>query len=118
MLGWSHYVTLLTITNIDERRFYEIEACINSWGARELERQVAALRYERLLNDRTWAFLARVGFGEINLKFPKPKTPLDQNNLALQPTTHESAGIEDFDRATVQRVIDNFVELDDVLSGY
>ncbi|MCR4337885.1 MAG: DUF1016 N-terminal domain-containing protein, partial [Candidatus Omnitrophica bacterium] len=25
-LGWSHYVTLLTISNPDERRFYEIEA--------------------------------------------------------------------------------------------
>ncbi len=37
-LGWSHYVTLLTITNADERRFYEIEAHENSWGARISER--------------------------------------------------------------------------------
>ncbi len=35
-LGWTHYVALLTITNADERRFYEIEAHKNSWGAREL----------------------------------------------------------------------------------
>jgi predicted nuclease of restriction endonuclease-like (RecB) superfamily len=51
-LGWSHYVTLLTITNVDERRFYEIEARANSWGARELERQIAASLYERLVLSR------------------------------------------------------------------
>ena len=47
-LGWSHYVTLLTVSNADERRFYEIEARANSWGARELERQISASLYERL----------------------------------------------------------------------
>lgn len=54
-LGWSHYVTLLTIANADERRFYEIEARANSWGARELERQVAASLYERLVLSRDQA---------------------------------------------------------------
>ena len=51
-LGWTHYVALLTITNADERRFYEIEARENSWGARELERQIAASLYERLALSR------------------------------------------------------------------
>jgi DUF1016 N-terminal domain len=37
-LGWTHYVALLTISNADERRFYEIEARENSWGARISER--------------------------------------------------------------------------------
>lgn len=38
-LGWSHYVTLLTIDNAEERRFYELEAvatvgvCAN-WSGR------------------------------------------------------------------------------------
>ena len=36
-------VALLTISNADERRFYEIEARENSWGARELERQIIQL---------------------------------------------------------------------------
>lgn len=54
-LGWSHYVTLLTITNVDERRFYELEARANSWGAREMERQVAASLYERLVLSRDQA---------------------------------------------------------------
>lgn len=51
-LGWSHYVALLTISNPDERRFYEIEARENSWGARELERQIASSLYERLALSR------------------------------------------------------------------
>ena len=51
-LGWTHYVALLTITDVDERRFYEIEASANSWGARELERQIAASLYERLALSR------------------------------------------------------------------
>ncbi len=51
-LGWSHYVTLLTISNVDERRFYEIEARENSWGVRELDRQISASLYERLALSR------------------------------------------------------------------
>jgi predicted nuclease of restriction endonuclease-like (RecB) superfamily len=52
VLGWTHYVSLLTVTNPDERRFYEIEARENSWGARELERQIASSLYERLALSR------------------------------------------------------------------
>lgn len=48
VLGWSHYVVLMTISNSDERRFYEIEAHGNSWGYRELERQINSSLYERL----------------------------------------------------------------------
>ena len=51
-LGWTHYVALLTISNPDERRFYEIEARENSWGARELERQIASALFERLALSR------------------------------------------------------------------
>jgi predicted nuclease of restriction endonuclease-like (RecB) superfamily len=51
-LGWTHYVTLLTITNPEERRFYEIEAQKNSWGYRELERQITTSLYERLALSR------------------------------------------------------------------
>lgn len=51
-LGWSHYVVLLTITNTAERSFYEIEAQANSWGIRELKRQLASSLYERLALSR------------------------------------------------------------------
>ena len=45
VLGWTHYVTLLTVKNVDERRFYELEAAENGWGYRELERQISSALY-------------------------------------------------------------------------
>lgn len=51
-LGWSHYVSLLTISSPDERRFYEIEAAANQWSVRELERQIASSLFERLALSR------------------------------------------------------------------
>ncbi|MCO8124749.1 PDDEXK nuclease domain-containing protein [Stieleria sp. TO1_6] len=51
-LSWSHYVTLLTIDNIDERRFYEIEAGHNQWSVRELDRQIDSALYQRLALSR------------------------------------------------------------------
>lgn len=57
-LGWSHYVVLLMLTNPAERSFYEIEARSNSWGVRELKRQIAASLYERLALSRDKAQIA------------------------------------------------------------
>ena len=51
-LGWSHYVTLLSVTNPDARRFYEIEAEDNGWSVRELKRQLDSSLYERLALSR------------------------------------------------------------------
>ena len=51
-LGWSHYITLLSVTNPDARRFYEIEAAENGWSVRELKRQLASSLYERLALSR------------------------------------------------------------------
>ncbi len=51
-LGWSHYVTLLSLKNNDERNFYEIETVANSWSIRELKRQMASSLYERLALSR------------------------------------------------------------------
>ena len=51
-LGWSHYVTLLTIDDAEARRFYEIEATQGGWSVRELKRQIASSLYERLALSR------------------------------------------------------------------
>ena len=51
-LGWSHYITLLTIDNPEQRRFYEIEAIDNDWSVRELKRQINSSLYERLALSR------------------------------------------------------------------
>ena len=41
----------------DARAFYEIEAIKNNWSARELERQINSLLYERLAKSRDKAGL-------------------------------------------------------------
>lgn len=47
-LSWTHYRTLLRVDKSDVRSFYEIEAIQNNWSAREVERQINSLLYERL----------------------------------------------------------------------
>jgi predicted nuclease of restriction endonuclease-like (RecB) superfamily len=47
-LSWTHYRTLMRVDKAGARAFYEIEAIDNSWSARELERQINSLLYERL----------------------------------------------------------------------
>ena len=51
-LSWSHYQILMRIENINERKFYEIEAANLQWGVRELRRQVNSSLYERLALSR------------------------------------------------------------------
>lgn len=51
-LSWSHYVALLSISNPDERSFYEIESAANDWSMRELKRQINSSLFERLALSR------------------------------------------------------------------
>lgn len=51
-LSWSHYVFLMSVSDIDTRAFYEIEAVQNGWSLRELKRQFNSSLYERLALSR------------------------------------------------------------------
>ncbi|MDQ8206960.1 PDDEXK nuclease domain-containing protein [Coraliomargarita sp. SDUM461003] len=51
-LSWSHYVALLSVSNPDERSFYEIESTANDWSLRELKRQINSSLFERLALSR------------------------------------------------------------------
>lgn len=51
-LSWTHYILLMSIKNLDERRFYEIEATEQNWTVRELRRQFNSSLYERLALSR------------------------------------------------------------------
>lgn len=48
-LSWTHYRTLLKVERLEARNFYEIETLKNGWSARQLERQIASLLFDRLL---------------------------------------------------------------------
>lgn len=47
-LTWSHYLLLMRIQSLDERKFYEIESINNGWGVRELKRQYDSALFQRL----------------------------------------------------------------------
>lgn len=53
-LNWSQYRRLIQIEDPDKREYYELESANNSWTARETERQINSMLYERLLlsNDK------------------------------------------------------------------
>jgi predicted nuclease of restriction endonuclease-like (RecB) superfamily len=72
VLGWTHYVTLMTVKNDEERRFYEIEAAKNGWGYRELERQINSALFERLVLSRD-----KNGVKELSIKGQIVEKPQD-----------------------------------------
>jgi predicted nuclease of restriction endonuclease-like (RecB) superfamily len=51
-LSWTHYRTLIKVEQRHVRDFYEIESVKNSWSARQLDRQISSLLFERLLKSR------------------------------------------------------------------
>ena len=53
-LNWSQYRRLIQIEDPDKREYYELESVNGGWTARETERQINSMLYERLLlsNDK------------------------------------------------------------------
>ncbi|MDO4511629.1 MAG: PDDEXK nuclease domain-containing protein [Bacteroidales bacterium] len=53
-LNWTQYRALIQIPDKDKREYYELEAVNGNWTARQLERQINSMLYERLLlsNDK------------------------------------------------------------------
>jgi predicted nuclease of restriction endonuclease-like (RecB) superfamily len=51
-ISWSHYIQLMRIKNLEERRFYEIEIAANNWSVKEFQRQFNTSLYERLALSR------------------------------------------------------------------
>ena len=59
-LAWMHYRTLLRVDRAEARDFYEIEATRHAWSARELERQINSLLFDRLAKSRDKKGLMRL----------------------------------------------------------
>ena len=110
-LGWSHYVTLLSIDDADARRFYEIEAASNGWSVRELKRQLASSLYERLAlsrNKREIHRLAREGqVVEKGADLIKDPVVLEFLGLEERPTYSES----ELETAIIDRLQQFLLEL-------
>lgn len=52
--NWTQYRALIQIPDKDKREYYELEAASNCWTARQMQRQINSMLYERLLlsNDK------------------------------------------------------------------
>lgn len=59
-LSWSHYRFFLKSSSPEARSFYEIETLRHSWSARELDRQINSLLFERLARSRDKEGLIRL----------------------------------------------------------
>ena len=69
-LSWTHYRTLLRVERPTARAFYEIEAASQAWSARELERQIDSLLFERLARSRDKKGLMRLASEGHNVSLP------------------------------------------------
>jgi predicted nuclease of restriction endonuclease-like (RecB) superfamily len=94
-LPWSHYVRLLSVDNPEARAFYEHEALRGGWSARQLDRQISTLFYDRTLLSRQKAAMLKIGRSKGSEEVVTPeeeiKDPLVLEFLGLKDEYSESA---------------------------
>jgi predicted nuclease of restriction endonuclease-like (RecB) superfamily len=110
-LSWTHYRTLLKVKRREARSFYEIESIRNGWSARQLERQINSLLFERLLKSRDKkGVLALANKGqEIARPIDIMKDPIVLEFLDL-PESHQLAETK-VETALISKLKDFLLEL-------
>jgi predicted nuclease of restriction endonuclease-like (RecB) superfamily len=110
-LSWTHYRTLLRVDKPQARTFYEIEAIKNNWAARELERQISSLLFERLALSRDKKGLRRLAMKGHEVQKPadvfKDPTVMEFLDLPESPRLVES----DLERALIDNLQTFLLEL-------
>lgn len=110
-LNWSQYRLLIQIPDPDKREYYELESVNNAWTARETERQINSMLYERLLlsNDKESVLaVAR-----------KERTPEKPVEIIKDPMVLEFLGLErkasyyekDLESAIISHIADFLLEM-------
>jgi len=110
-LNWSQYRRLIQIDDPDKREYYELESVNNAWTARETERQIDSMLYERLLlsNDKeTILSIAR-----------KERIPEEPQEIIKDPMVLEFLGLErkpsyyekDLESAIISHIADFLLEM-------
>ncbi|MBU2638047.1 MAG: DUF1016 family protein [Nanoarchaeota archaeon] len=70
-LSWSHYVEILGVANINERRFYEAQCVEEQWGIRELRRQIASGLFYRISAHKNQRGLLQLSYKKHIVKKPE-----------------------------------------------
>ena len=95
-LSWTHYRTLMRVSNLPARGFYEIEAIQQNWKARELERQINSLLFERLAKSRD-----KKGVMKLATQGQQVQTPAD---VFKDPVVIEFLGLPESHRLVETKV--------------
>ena len=80
-LNWSQYRALIKIEDPDKREYYELESVNNAWTARETERQINSMLYERLLMSNDKESLLAVARKE---RIPENPTEIIKDPMVLE----------------------------------
>lgn len=115
-LNWTQYRLLIQIDNEDKRSYYEHEAVNNCWTARELERQINSMLYERLLLSSDKESVLAVARKE---RIPQTadeiiKEPMMLEFLGLKP--HSSYYEKDLENAIITNLQEFLLEMGDGFS--
>lgn len=110
-LSWSHYLLLMKIENVSERRFYEIESVNESWSVRELKRQFNSGLYERLTYSRNKKKVKELSKKGQVIRKPEDaiKDPYILEFLSLKE--YESYSEEELETALISKLKDFILEL-------
>lgn len=110
-LSWTHYRTLLKVDRQEARRFYEIEAIQNGWSARQLERQISTLLFDRVLKSKDKQGVMQLATAGLSVSRPQDviKDPyiLEFLDLPEAKQWHES----DLEQALLSQLQDFLLEL-------
>jgi predicted nuclease of restriction endonuclease-like (RecB) superfamily len=110
-LSWTHYKIILSIDNEDKREFYLAEASKSNWSARQLERQVNSLLFERLTLSNDVQSVLTVARAE--------KQPVEPFEIIKDPMVLEFLGLKqdasyyekDIENAIISHLQDFILEL-------
>ena len=80
-LNWSQYRRLIQIEDPDKREYYELESVNGGWTARETERQINSMLYERLLLSNEKEKVLAVAR---NQRIPESPTEVSKDPMVLE----------------------------------
>lgn len=103
---WRHYRIYISIENQHKREFYQQECIKNTWSYRQLERQLNAGLYERLLLSNDPESVLSVARSE--------KQPIDAKEIIKDPIVLEFLGLKPestyFEKDLESRIISHLQE--------
>jgi predicted nuclease of restriction endonuclease-like (RecB) superfamily/predicted GNAT family N-acyltransferase len=113
MLTWSHYIFLMTIDDVKERKFYEIESIKYRWSLRELKRQYNSALYARLALSRDKEGILKLSEEGQLIEKPKDiiKDPYILEFLGLPELNHYSES--DLEQEIINKLEHFLLELGD-----